>query len=420
MKKITCLLFCLMMLCSQWIWSQDPATIQIDMDDPVALSPMISYTQVGDIVVKGQTKMFGTVIYNNMGKEVSIDLRFAAIQNGQIKSISQGYGYQKIRKDDRWEFVIPFRIDLPAGVYSFVPICQFEGESKWNLMAFAAFELEEEYTKQFKYTVRESYDAPSSCYMANLDWRGEKPQDDMIVFQYKIGELFRVQYDLVNTQNRTLSGRIKLQQSRNVWLHWRWEFEPGDITDEWIDCITYTANMNGLQAAEDGSFPLALEPGEKRTLVFNNCSYSQYHEYGTRCCPYISAWFLPDGKADVEENWLMVNENADDWFDSNGILHFHESYAMNVQASECLNEVAAVEPVDVNTVSLSYDRNNGQVTLTNLPTAANVTVTTLQGQMVQTSRIHGNEFQFTLNVPGYYVVSIYDRNRLVKAFKVIR
>ena len=122
----------------------------------------------------------------------------------------------------------------------------------------------------------------------------------------------------------------------------------------------------------------------------------------------------------MDENWLMVNENADDWFDSNGILHFHESYAMNVQASECLNEVAAVEPVDVNTVSLSYDRNSGQVTLTNLPTAANVTVATLQGQMVQTSRIHGNEFQFSLNVPGYYVVSIYDRNRLVKAFKVIR
>ena len=82
--------------------------------------------------------------------------------------------------------------------------------------------------------------------------------------------------------------------------------------------------------------------------------------------------------------------------------------------------MAAVEPVDVNTVSLSYDRNGGQVTLTNLPTAANVKVTTLQGQTVQTSRIHGNEFQFTLNVPGYYVVSIYDRNRLVKAFKVIR
>lgn len=208
----------LFMLCSVLGYAkEDISSIVIDYDNPVEISSAIRSTFVGNVAVKGQTKLLGAYVYNGTGSTKRCDFRFAAFKDGVVKEVYDGYGYKEIAANSATNIKMPCLIGLDAGRYLFATIVRFEGETTWHLMGRQLFQ----YKDYWYLDVLDSYDAPSCSYMANLDWGGSEPDACDIIYQYKLNEPFRVQTDLINNTDHVLNGKVKLVYQRSLEMFWR-------------------------------------------------------------------------------------------------------------------------------------------------------------------------------------------------------
>lgn len=420
LRRLACGL--LLLLCSVWAFAkEDVSSIIIDYDNPVNITVAIRSTFVGNVAVKGQTKLLGAYVYNNTGANVNMDIRWAAFQGGRVREIYDGYGYKNLNAGEAMNIKVPCLIGVPSGVYSFFPIVRFEGDPKWYMCGYWVELLEEDYMKDWKLTVLDSYDSPSCSYMANLDWGGSEPDACDIVYEYKLYEPFRVQANLINNTTHILKGKIKLVQQRNISLFWRGgSYLDTDIKDEWIDCITTRANMNGLQADSKGCFNITLQPGETKNLVFYNCMGTTYHDDGRRWAPRLAVYYLSEGLQDIPANWKFVNESMWDCFDSNkNLISFYDG-GVNTQSLTFLPMSANIENVNLSEVVLRYSHSSKTISLTNIPIHSTVYATTLEGKNIACFRSNDTDISFTIEAVGIAIVSVVNENNvIVKSFKII-
>ena len=402
---------------------EDISKVVIDYDNPVGISVTIRDQHYGPVVVNGQTKVLGASFVNLTGESKTCDFRYAAFKGGKIVQIYDGTGEVTLENGKMYDIKVPCYIDLPEGDYTFYPVARFKGETKWNMVGAWVDLFEESYMAYWKLHVYENYPAPSSEYMNFPDMNGKGDSEYSVYHTYQ-NEKFRVQMKLVNNSPSAMNGKIKIMWERNLAKYWRgMKYDPDDVKTEWQICTTNLARI-GTAKAENGGIPVSIAANGKLEVMIEDCFVSEYYDYGKRWSPFLVAYYLPEGKEDIEENWLVVNDNSDFCFDENmNLLTDRWDHALNFLAFVTFEgNATGTENLDVSKVGLSFNKADGAVVLSNVPQSSFVRVVDLNGRLLQTESASDNSIRFTLKPgSGLNIVSLYNYDgRPVKSFKVIR
>lgn len=398
--------------------------IDIDYDNPPNFSVTIFYQQYGPIVISGQTKVFGASIINKTGSTKVCDFRFAAFQNSKLVQIYEGTEEITILNNGSYDIKLPCFIELPEGDYTFYPVVRFSGESKWYILGAWVDLFEEPYMSFWKLHVYDEYLAPSSEYM-NLPGANGKGDSEYSVYHFYQNQKFSLQMKLVNNTPKELNGRLKIVWERNLSKFWRgMEYSVSDITTEWKHSASDFAYI-GSSPAVNGGIPISIGANSKLDILIKDCSLHDYYDYGMRWAPYLVAYFLPEGKEDIDSNWLLINDNSDFCFDTNmHLLTDKWDHALNfLPFSTFKGNATGTENLKVPNVRLNFTKANGIISLSNVPESSFVRVVDLNGRLIQTEfSSSNNSFSFTLGAgSGLNVISLYNYDgSLVKSFKIIR
>ncbi len=415
---IVCMAFCFNVKVSAL---EDVSNVVIDYEDWVDISVTIREQHYGPVVVSGQTKVLGASFTNGTGETKICDFRYAAFKDGKIVQIYDGTGEVTLEDGKMHDIKAPCYINLPEGDYIFFPIVRFKGETKWNMMRHMSTIIKNGYWKLHVY---ENYPAPSSEYMNFPDANGKGDSEYSVYHAYQ-NEKFRVQMKLVNKESKPLNGKIKIMWERNLAKFWRgMKYSAGDVTTEWSICASELAHI-GTAQAENGGIPISIEANGKLDIMIEDCFLREYYDYEQRWGPWLVAYFLPEGKEDIADNWLAVNDNSDFCFDSDmNLLTDRWDHALNALAFRTFEgNATGTENLDITKVGLKFNKADGTVLLNNVPESSFVRVVDINGRLLQTAPVEtGNSFRFTLNPGcGFNIVSLYNYDgKLVKSFKVIR
>lgn len=415
---IVCMVFSFNTKLFAW---EDISKVVIDYENWVDISVTIRDQHYGPVVVSGQTKVFGASFTNGTGASKICDFRYAAFKEGKIVQIYDGTGEVMLENGAMHDIKVSCYINLPEGDYIFFPIVRFKGETNWNMMRHMSSIEKNGYWKLHVY---ENYPAPSSEYMNFPDANG-KGDSEYSVYNYYKNEKFSVQMKLVNKSSSPMNGKIKIMWERNLAKFWRgMKYSAGDVTTEWSICASNLAHI-GLTKAENGGIPITISANSKLDVMIEDCFLSDYFDIQQRWTPYMVAYFLPDGKEDIESNWLIVNDNADFCFDSNKVLVTEGwDHALNYLPVMTFNEdVTGLETIEVDKIGLKFDKSSGLVSLSNVAESSFVRVVDINGRLVQTNSIEGSKsFSFNLKPgSGLNIVRLYNYDgKLVKSFKIIR
>ena len=400
---------------------EDISNIVIDYDNPVRISVTIRDQHYGPVVVNGRTKVFGASFVQRTGETKTCDFRYAAFKDGKIVQIYDGAGEVTLENGKMYDIKIPCYIDLSEGEYLFLPIVKFKGDNYWRLMSGMVEEYE--YEGYWKLHVYANHPAPSSEYMNFPDANGKGDSEYTVYHAYQ-NEKFRVQMTLVNNTRSVMNGKIKIMWERNLAKYWRgMRYSSGDVKTEWEICATNLARI-GTSKAENGGIPVSIAANGKLDVMIEDCFVSEYYDYGERWSPFLVAYYLPEGKEDIEENWLVINDNTDFCFDENmNLLTDRWDHALNYLAFVTFEGSATgTESLDISRVGLNYSKATGAVVLSNVPQSSFVRVVDLNGRLLQTESASDNSIRFTLKAgSGLNIVSLYNYDgRLVKSFKIVK
>ena len=381
---------------------EDVSKVVIDYDDWVDdISVTIRDQHYGPIVVSGQTKVFGASFVNQAGETKVCDFRYAAFKNGKIVQLYDGTGEVTLENKKMHDIKVPCYIDLPEGDYIFYPVVRFKGETKWNMLNWWGSIEKNGYWKLHVY---ENYAAPSSEYMCFPDDNG-KGDSEYTVYHANQNEKFRVQMRLVNNKSVPMKGKIKLMWERDLAKFWRgMKYDANDVDTEWSLCATKLSHIGNSVADENGGIPISIEANGKLDIMFEDCHISEFFDYGDRWAPYMTAYFLSDGKEDIESNWLQIVDNTDSHFDAD--MNLKSDFkgwddAINFLCFEIREgNVTGTEELVVSKVGMAFDKSSGMITLNNIPTSSFARVVDLNGRLVQTTSTAGSDsFSFVLK-PG--------------------
>ncbi len=402
---------------------EDISKIVIDYDNPVRISFTIRDQHYGPVVVSGQTKVFGASFVQRTGEAKICDFRYAAFKDGKIVQIYDGTGEVTLENGKMHDIKVPCYIDLPEGDYTFYPIVRFKGETKWNMIAYMGYELEQSYTAYLKLHVYENYPAPSSEYMNFPDANGKGDSEFSVYHAYQ-NEKFRVQMKLVNKESKPLNGKIKIMWERNLAKFWRgMVYDATDVNTEWSICASELAHI-GTAQAENGGIPISIEANGKLDIMIEDCFLREYYDYGERWAPYLAAYFLPEGKEDVAGNWLPVNDSSDFCFDSDmTLLTDRWNHALNILAFNTFEgNATGAENLELSKVGLVFNKADGTVLLNNVPEFSFVRVVDINNKLIEGSHIPPTSLKFILpEIKGTYIVSLYNYDGvLVKLFRIIK
>ena len=402
-------------------WSyEDLTNVVVELVDIPDLSVTIRETHYGNIAVKGQTKVLGVTLYSNLASTKQCDITFAAFKNdGEVVQIYDGDKNVSLEANGSYELKVPCLINLPEGDYHFVPVIHFTGDSKWYICRRMTSVVKNGYWKLHVY---EDYKAPSSDYMNLPDIEG-KGDSEYSLYHFYQNEKFRVEMNLVNKRSEELRGKLKIVWERNMAKFWRgMSYEPDDITTEWQECASTLAYVGDTRAV-NGAIPISIPANESLHLTIKDCYLGSYHDYGNRWSPRLCAYFLPEGSADTESNWLLVNENADFAFDDTVLKdNYGWDHGLNQLAFEIFEGSLSTERINIESIVFSYNRSVRMVTIEGLTDSGFIRVITMDGKLVETacSIVNGSS-SFVLPSNGrIYIISIYDSDgMLVKSFKVL-
>ena len=422
MKTYLCLFWILAFLSyanTKVFASEDISKVVIN-DTPVSMSLTIRDQHYGLVVVNGRTKVFGASFTNGTGETKTCDFRYAAFKDGKIVQIYDGTGEVTLENGKMYDIKVPCYVNLPEGDYVFLPIVKFKGESNWNMMKRWSTIDKNPYWKLHVYA---SYPAPSSEYMNFPDANGKGDSEYTVYHAYQ-NEKFRVQMKLVNNTRSVMNGKIKIMWERNLAKYWRgMKYDSDDVSTEWKICATTLARI-GTSKAENGGIPVSIAANGKLDVMIEDCFVSEYYDDGKRWSPFLVAYFLPEGKEDIEENWLAVNDNSDFCFDENmNLLTDRWDHGLNFLAFVTFEgNATGTESLEISKVGLNYSKATGAVVLSNVPQSSFVRVVDLNGRLLQTESASDNSIRFTLKPgSGLNIVSLYNYDgRLVKTFKMIR
>lgn len=398
----------------------DLTNADVELVDIPDVSVTIRETHYGNIAVNGQTKVLGATLYNNLSVDKQCDITFAAFKDdGAVAQIFDGDEDVVLASNGSYELKVPCLINLSAGDYHFVPVIRFSGDEKWYICRRFSSVIKNGY---WKLHVFSDYMAPSSDYMNLPDVEG-KGDSEYSLYHFHQNEKFRVEMNLINKRSEELRGKIKIVWERNLAKVWRgMTYEPGDITTEWQECASMLAYYDNTKAV-DGSLNISIPAHGSMHLIIKDCFLSNFYDYGNRWSPRLCAYFLPDGSADVESNWLLVNENADFAFNDS---HLNDNYGwdhgLNQLAFKVFEGSVSTDRIKLDTLVFSYNRSTKEVSIRGLLDTCFVRVFTIDGQLVEAAcSIVDGVSAFTLpSVGKVFIVCLFDTDaRLIKSFKVL-
>lgn len=401
------------------------------LDDEHKIRNGTNFNDFGPTVMRGHGKFFGV----RMGYEGSVnrdaELRFGLYNmNKEIVELYKPMTVHLLAGGING-FAIPCFVNAPAGDYYVVPMFRFAGETDWTVLYYSIFHpdndiIDNRYAKLWKYTVIDE----------KLPLVNHIEKNGFSTHAITKAEKFTTTVTIKNMESTTLKGRIRVDYERNIKKFAVGDTYPEDdpAGDFW-DVLTRYATLNGVKAAADGTFPIELTPGQ-HTLAFKNCVTYVFKGLFDRYNGQMNVKFLPDGKADTEENWIMLQEECSSHFINGGLkftevtdefwaeVHTDPSYNRNYMGVSLYDGTTAIPEIDASQVALTYTKATGVLSLTNIPEPCSVRLISMNGTVAGVVE-NGSDTGVVLNLStlpsGVYVISLQNYGgQLVKSFKIIK
>ena len=433
MKKILFLLvafLCTVPMFAQLTGADEIGSVVIHerpLDDDHTMYNGTNFRDYGPTLTSGTSKFFGVKFNYDGTVNREADVRFALYN--MDKEIVELYKPMRVNvlAGGVNGFVIPCQVNAPAGDYYVVPLFRWAGESDWTAVLYSIFhpdnDRRDKYLWRWKFTVIEDK-LPLVKYV-------RKPEG---LYTPKQGQKFDLKVRLSNPYNTAKFGRIKIMHERDMK-----KFNPGysyneeQSTEEFFDCMTTYATLNGDKPAEDGSFPVSIDSEGETELVFKNVVSYEDHGVYDQFAGQLNCYFLPDGKADKPENWIMLQEDCRSLFNGNDLKYTVDteeySYIVIGIESVCQNFVGfilipdptAVTDIQVSNVSLSYNHSTGNLHFDNVPEPCRISVVSLTGSVVMSETVKGDSSINMKVIPaGLYVLTMSDqKGELIKSLKLM-
>ena len=436
MKRLVC--FLLMILCAISSFAQLTGADEIHttvihkrpVDDDHLLGNGTNFREFGPTVTRGVGKFFGVKLDYDGSVNREADLRFALYNMN--KEIVELYKPMRVHilAGGINGFLIPCKVNAPAGDYYVVPLFRWAGESDWTAVYYSIFHPDNDidgwYQSLWKFTVIEDR-MPLVNYVRIPVGMG---------YMYQ-GVKFNLAVKLSNPYSNTINGRLKIMHERNIK-----KFAPGytyntaQSTEEFFDCMSSYASLNGVKAGNDGAFAISVAGKSSLELDFQNIVTYENHGDYDQFAGELVCYFLPDGKSDVPENWIMLQEDCSLLFNGDELVYneWNSEYSQASTSTEsdwCNNRVIVLIPnptgvpeIVLSEVSVSYNRSSGLLHFSNIPEPCKLVVTSINGAVTQCESSGSDEgvsFNLAALPYGVYIVSLfnYDGN-LVKSIKICR
>lgn len=324
-------------------------------------------------------------------------------------------------------FLIPCMVNAPAGDYYVVPLFRWVGESDWTALYYSIFhpdnDRRDKYMWQWKFTVIEEK-LPLVNYVRIPVGMG---------YMYQ-GVKFNLAVKLSNPYSNTLNGRLKIMHERNIKKFAPgYSYNPEQSTEEFFDCMSSYASLNGTQAENDGAFAISVPGKSSLELDFQNIVTYENHGDYDQFAGELVCYFLPDGKSDVPENWIMLQEECSALFNGDDLVYnvwnSEYSQAASSNESDCSNNrvivlipnQTAVQEIQQSDVSVSYNRASGLLRFSNIPEACRLVVTSMSGYAVIDIIVNEESSIPLFGMPtGVYVATITKDGKIVASHKFVK
>ena len=193
------------------------------------------------------------------------------------------------------------------------------------------------------------------------------------------------------------------------------------------------ASLNGIKADNDGAFAISVPGKSALELDFQNIvtyeNHGDYDQFGGE----LACYFLPDGKSDVPENWIMLQEDCSALFNGDELVYnewnSEYSQASTSNESDCSNNrvvvlkpnLTGVQEMQLSDVSVSYNRSSGLLRFSNIPEPCKLVVTSMTGYAVKDVFVDDESSIPLSGMPtGVYVATILKDGKIVASRKFVR
>lgn len=435
MKKLVFILvalFCTVSVFAQLTGADEiPTTVihETALDADHELYNGTNFRNYGPTVTRGIGKFFGVKLDYDGSRNRVADLRFALYNMN--KEIVELYKPMRVNvlAGGVNGFLIPCMVNAPVGDYYVVPLFRWAGETDWTAVYYSIFHPDNDIDgwiqDLWKFTVIED----------------KLPVVNYVRLPYAMGAMVQgVKFDLSvkvsNPYSTTLKGKIKIMHERNIKKFAPgFSYSPGQSSEEFFDCMSNYATLNGTKANSDGSFNLSVSSNSSLELEFQDIVTYESHGDYDQFAGQLDCYYLPDGKSDVPENWIMLQEDCSSLFNGADLVYtqWGDDYRVATSNdSECLNSYTVllnpnptgVPEIELSSVSVSYNRSSSLLHFSNIPEPCKLLVTSMSGGTTSFEAL-GSDDGATINLSslpyGVYVVSLlnYDGS-LVKSIKICR
>lgn len=394
-----------------------------------------NFRYYGPTIVRGIPKFFGVLFNYDEPDDRYAELRFALYNMN--KEIVELYSPMRVSvlSNGVNGYVIPCMVNAPAGDYYVVPLFRWEGETDWTAVHYSIFHPDNDifdgcYQKLWQFKVIEEKLPVVKTFQLVLN----NGQSNIYINQ---AQKFGVSTKLRNPYTTTLKGRIKILHERNIK-----KFFPGmlysdsDPAEEFCEVMTSFATLNGVKADKDGAFEIQLSANETKTLEFKNVVTYNEHGVYDQFIGNLYCAFLPEGKTDIEENWIMLQEDCSILFNNGELVYteecndywskvtLNEAETRNYKPISIVPNPSAVPSIDIQTVEVSYDRNSGVLHLENVPEPCIVRIVSISGTVLD-QQVYGSTDGVSIPLGSYakgmYVISLMNSDQnVVKSFKILK
>ena len=433
MKKIYLLLFCALFALNAFAQltgaDEIPTTVihERPVDDDHLLGDGTNFREYGPTVTRGIGKFMGVKLNYDGSVNREADLRFALYNmNKEIVELYKPMRVQLLAGGING-FLIPCMVNAPAGDYYVVPMFRWVGESDWTALYYSIFHPDNDidgwYQSLWKFTVIEDK-LPLVNYVRLPEGMGYMHQ----------GVKFNLAVKLSNPYSSALNGRLKIMHERNIKKFAPgYSYNPEQSTEEFFDCMSSYASLNGTQADNDGAFAISVPGKSSLELDFQNIVTYENHGDYDQFAGELVCYFLPDGKSDVPENWIMLQEDCSALFNGDELV-YNEWNSEYSQASTAFdsewynNRVVVLKPnptgvqeIQLSDVSVSYNRSSGLLRFSNIPEPCKLVVTSMTGYVVKDLIVNDESSIPLFGMPtGMYVATISKNGKIVASYKFVK
>ena len=402
------------------------------LDDAHKMRNGTNFSNYGPTITSGTAKFFGIRISYKGSDYRYANLRFALYN--MKKEIVELYEPMRVYlwPDGINGFVIPCKVNAPAGDYYVVPMFRWEEdpENEWTIFDNNIFhptnDLFDATLWQWKFTVIDD----KLPLVNGVKYYYEEEDNVLDIYTNRKFNFFTI---INNPHSEDIHGRIKVMHERNIKKFAPgYSYNPEQSTAEFFDCLTMSASMNGIKSGKDGSFNITIKGNEQLSLDFKDLVTDKDYGFYDQFAGQLNLYFLPDGKSDVPENWVMLQENCSTLFDGDELKfkEITEDYWSHVtwDVAETRNQITVIlksnstETESITSNSIQFDYINGQAIISGLQPGQEVSIISISGKLITSKRSESDNVSISLaGIPsGTYIAVVRTKERTLRTIKFIK